>query len=749
MNEEKQKGIIPTYFSHSYRAEDRDVNLFFWQLFWDAGFLFTVDPKSEVISIPYLETMVRRSACFAAVIPLRNEEPTGCSPYILWEYGLAVQAQKPILAFVEKDANEYYFPKGKPGIFYYNKERLRNDKDEFIREISNLAKKGLPYKRIDVQPHGKVGLLLISNKRNIVYSKGLLDKLQNLLKKKRYTPEFIDLSFDQNFEFALRLDQYDFIILDVSPNFLPSWVYPFIYGRFVPSIKLIHLPYNSANLKLPKLVSGQLFKSFFEGSDSVIYWRNEDQLFHEIEQQLKKFSTERKEFHSFEEGFKYFKSLGLRRDNIFISNASDFNHIANKISSKLKEWGIEPFHYIDENKIPLGEKWEEQLPNNIKTSQIFVALISKGYLESPYCRKEEEIALRRYKEGKLKFIPYYLEKVAVNYDPQGRNFSDLIPEEQVERILSDIENMLKSKDFSVHSKQSLNSNRKQLLEEGQMDIAIVTILPEEYQAVLDKLDQKHRPRPQKNKPDLYAWMLGEIKSPSYTTPFKVVVGMTAKPGNVSGAKIIEKAISRWKPRYILLVGIAGGLPREKLEKGDVVISQVIWGYEYGKVKKRFHPRTDWTYPVDDALLRNALALAVREPDWAASFLQQHDQLSQSPKVVVGPIASGDKVVDDASSDFFKQVLKQWPKLQAIEMEGAGAASAINEATSEGHTVGFLMIRGISDMPLTNSHHQKGNDKAKSQTIERDAWKCLAAESAAAFTVHFIRNAWPLPPAAEE
>jgi hypothetical protein len=51
------------YFSHSYRAEDREVNSFFWDLFSEAGYFFTVDPESNVFSIPYLESMMMRSNC--------------------------------------------------------------------------------------------------------------------------------------------------------------------------------------------------------------------------------------------------------------------------------------------------------------------------------------------------------------------------------------------------------------------------------------------------------------------------------------------------------------------------------------------------------------------------------------------------------------------------------------------------------------------------------------------------------------
>jgi hypothetical protein len=38
---------VPTYLSHSYRADDLELNEAFWTYFWEQGFDFTVDPKSD------------------------------------------------------------------------------------------------------------------------------------------------------------------------------------------------------------------------------------------------------------------------------------------------------------------------------------------------------------------------------------------------------------------------------------------------------------------------------------------------------------------------------------------------------------------------------------------------------------------------------------------------------------------------------------------------------------------------------
>src|SRR5215471_5670468 len=47
--------MIPTYLGHSHRPEDRELNRYFLDYFWEAGFAFTVNPRtSGQLSIPHL-----------------------------------------------------------------------------------------------------------------------------------------------------------------------------------------------------------------------------------------------------------------------------------------------------------------------------------------------------------------------------------------------------------------------------------------------------------------------------------------------------------------------------------------------------------------------------------------------------------------------------------------------------------------------------------------------------------------------
>lgn len=284
----------------------------------------------------------------------------------------------------------------------------------------------------------------------------------------------------------------------------------------------------------------------------------------------------------------------------------------------------------------------------------------------------------------------------------------------------------------------------------RVDIAILTVIPEEYAAVIASLaahgcKTEHDPGTATT-PNQFGWVTGDLAG-SGNQIYRVAVGMVVRPGPGRMASAVSATCARFRPQYVLIVGIAGGFPLDGLRKGDVALSSVIYDYEYGKVvADDFHPRPDFTYPVDQGLLASAVSLHVRDKSWAERDKQlRPDAEGIIPKLLHGAIASGGKIIDDATNEFFAAVLREWPKLLAVEMEGAGAAEAIETAQAAKLNVGFIMVRGISDMPKIGDGPQSSPGSPEGNKAERDQWKLYAATTAANFTVHWIARAWPLAP----
>lgn len=273
------------------------------------------------------------------------------------------------------------------------------------------------------------------------------------------------------------------------------------------------------------------------------------------------------------------------------------------------------------------------------------------------------------------------------------------------------------------------------------DIAILTVLKEEYEAVLAELD----PRPLRNTAPTFVntYACREATVPSRKGDFEVVVGIVGEPTPVPMGIAVRQVITDWHPPYLLIVGIAAAVPGKGLALGDVAVARYIGDYEYGTIEQTPEHRTRRQFATSRGLFNNALALTTNNPAWAEALPLQSPIGSLSPNVHDGLVVSGSKVVNEVTSDF-DMALDEWKDLNpiAIEMEGAGAADAIDKLPFADRP-DFLMVRGISDIP-----HRSGQDTPSQSGGHdvRDLWKRYAATTAARFALALIRNDWPTTPA---
>ncbi len=281
------------------------------------------------------------------------------------------------------------------------------------------------------------------------------------------------------------------------------------------------------------------------------------------------------------------------------------------------------------------------------------------------------------------------------------------------------------------------------LEDSKADVVILTVLQEEYDEICTQLSGLRSPNIGLI-PDLYAWKFGYVYCRKFNDTYNVSVGMIGRAGTNQSALATDQAIRLWKPRYIFFSGIAGGIndPQKKhsmIKKGDIIIADVIYGYEYGKLDKNFKPRVTWTYRTDIGLLNGAIAYS-RWNDWHKR-IKVESPTKCEPTVIRGEIASGDKIIEDPTNEYFAKILGVLPSCKAVEMEGAGISSAIEQAHCLGNSVGFMMIRGISDLPRSDN-----GDETRG-TEERDNWKRYASHTAASFLVGWIADGLPMRPSA--
>jgi nucleoside phosphorylase len=545
-------------------------------------------------------------------------------------------------------------------------------------------------------------------------------------------------------------------VTDVGSPRVPSWIYPFLQGRFIPTIGLVYQTARETRRKISSSMGDdEALREAGVKDELFIRWQSPEELMAQLERQIEKLFQPREPFQSEREGQDYFKKLGRRQVSIFISNAGPDNAFASGLVRALNLENIKPFHYVYENTFELGKPWPDSLRARLQSTQLFVPLISESYWESKWCNEEYKTADRLHQKGVLTIIPYFLDDPK-DSDPQissqGGKLAHLPPQEQITRIVEELDRYLISAvttedavDAKKPASQANPVSRRSPRGKETVDIVIVTVLPEEHAAVHHHLEQISPLLPPRGRPNLYAWEFGYIGSDQYQDSYRVALGIIGRAGEGSGLLAVMDAIETFTTDYILLVGIAGGLGG--LRKGDVVVSDYIYGYEYGKVDNGYHPRPDWTFSADLGLANAARVLSVRKPTWSDDITLMPPAGKARPAIEIGPVASGNKVIDDISDPSFKPVLAHWPKLKAVEMEGLGVAQAIQQAREKGIALNYSMVRGISDLPRNTRSKaaSTASASASSQTQERDQWKKYASEAAAVLTTQIIREAWRQPP----
>lgn len=207
---------------------------------------------------------------------------------------------------------------------------------------------------------------------------------------------------------------------------------------------------------------------------------------------------------------------------------------------------------------------------------------------------------------------------------------------------------------------------------------ILTALPVEYLAVRSHLSDLQ----QETHPKGTIYERGRFLAKNQTWDVGIVeIGA----GNSGAALESERAIAYFEPDVILFVGVAGGI--QNVSIGDVVAATKVYGYESGKAEQTFKPRPEIGLP--DYRLEQRAKAESKSTDWLKRL-----KISESiPKVLVAPIAAGEKVIASTKSDVLKFLQINYGDAVAVEMEGFGFL----EAARANKEVSALVIRGISDL----------------------------------------------------
>lgn len=251
-----------------------------------------------------------------------------------------------------------------------------------------------------------------------------------------------------------------------------------------------------------------------------------------------------------------------------------------------------------------------------------------------------------------------------------------------------------------------------------VDIGIITIKEEEFEAVLDEFD----PDPDRvwhgETRDYEIAEMPISQSPSDTC--SVAITRCLKQGNTYSQAAATQLLNDLSPRFVLLVGIAGGVPSEDFCLGDVVVADDIRILTVEEVasggQRRFdaqgmplHPSAsriverirmieraspDWAEPNSVGNERPQVrgAFTTDDQDWNDSITKAFATLEKRDRPIsrARPVASSDRLVK--APDLvraWKDILRG---IAAVEMESAGV-----HIHCHSNRVPVLTIRGLSDV----------------------------------------------------
>jgi nucleoside phosphorylase len=207
---------------------------------------------------------------------------------------------------------------------------------------------------------------------------------------------------------------------------------------------------------------------------------------------------------------------------------------------------------------------------------------------------------------------------------------------------------------------------------------------------------------------------------------RVIAGSPTQMGMPASAILTTKMILRFKPKIVVMVGIAAGAKSGEQHFGDVLAPDCTFDYGSGKVR------------LDDSVIRfapdpNPVNISARLRDrlkaWSSARTQldeiYRDWPARKPRWVlnlhVGTLASGSAVVDARAP--VEEIASHWRKLMGIEMEAYGVHLACHMAVEPSPM--FLCMKSICDFA----------DK------KDDSWQEYAAYTASQLCHRFLTAEW--------
>lgn len=158
----------------------------------------------------------------------------------------------------------------------------------------------------------------------------------------------------------------------------------------------------------------------------------------------------------------------------------------------------------------------------------------------------------------------------------------------------------------------------------------------------------------------------------------IVHAKISEMGMTAAAATATKVIYTFRPKYLIMVGIAAGVVKSELEEqmyGDVILPDVVWNYSAGKFVSPEKARIVYG---NLGFLPRSTSEAI--PEEIIPYLKRAVDSDDNPcHAYIGPMACGSTVV--ASKELLeKQVYSQYQHTAGLDMESYAVVYSANHAS---------------------------------------------------------------------
>jgi hypothetical protein len=404
--------VIETYFSHSWRSEDVDLNVLVWEQICGKCCL-SVDREGNQrreggFFVNRLEYLIGQSQAFVAVLSYRADSGSQnatardadlkCSKPTLFEIRLAERARKPRLIICDQ-RTRFRLPHSTASseLALYvpiNSSRELNNGGAQIRPSAEswLSKLEQYHSAGHIQP--RTDAMILVNKEN-ERSPLILAEIKEGLQDSRFATIHEVEPWHLDSEIIQMLQTTDLLIAEVGS--IDSSVLGVAHALFIPTIRFTVAP--EPQVKLPSVLTGHPF-----GYERDVFFVDKiENLSGAIRDRIAAMDSERYLIKDRAEGLAYFRKQLTKPNRVFISHnlpESD-RSLTERLVAKLKENNINTWEYRDEMKTSSGAVWEERLDAAMKATTHVVFIAGQNFEAKPQCAKELNYFAneRRLREG--------------------------------------------------------------------------------------------------------------------------------------------------------------------------------------------------------------------------------------------------------------------------------------------------------------------------------------------------------------